>query len=31
MLMYWTCYEEDGKIYFYKDHYGRDKMILKEL
>lgn len=31
MLMYWTCYQEEGKIYFYKDVYGRDKMILKEL
>jgi murein L,D-transpeptidase YcbB/YkuD len=31
MLMYLTSYQEDGKIYFYKDVYGRDKMILKEL
>jgi len=31
MLMYWTCYQEEGKMYFYKDIYGRDKMILKEL
>jgi murein L,D-transpeptidase YcbB/YkuD len=27
MLMYWTCYEneDDGRIYFYRDVYGRDK------
>jgi len=33
MLMYWTCYENDidGRIYFYKDVYGRDKKILSEL
>jgi len=31
MLMYWTCLQEEGKMYFYKDVYGRDKMILKEL
>ena len=33
MLMYWTCYEndKDGRIYFYKDVYGRDKKILSEL
>jgi len=33
MLMYWTCYEnkEDGKMYFYKDIYDRDKTILSEL
>jgi len=33
MLMYWTCYENDldGRIYFYRDVYGRDKKILSEL
>lgn len=33
MLMYWTCYEfaEDGKMYFYRDIYGRDPKILNEL
>jgi len=33
LLMYWTCYEnhENGKMYFYKDVYNRDKVILDEL
>ena len=33
LLMYWTCYdnEETGKMYFYKDVYNRDKVILDEL
>ncbi len=33
MLMYWTCYENDtdGRIYFYRDVYGRDKKILSKL
>jgi len=33
MIMYWTCYEdrEEGKMYFYRDIYGRDKKILSEL
>lgn len=33
MLMYWTCYEnhENGKMYFYKDVYDRDRVILEEL
>jgi murein L,D-transpeptidase YcbB/YkuD len=33
MLMYWTCYEdeEEDKMYFYRDIYGRDKKILAEL
>ena len=33
MIMYWTCYENkiDGRIYFYRDVYGRDKKILSEL
>jgi murein L,D-transpeptidase YcbB/YkuD len=33
MLMYWTCYEneEDGRINFYRDVYGRDKKLLSEL
>jgi murein L,D-transpeptidase YcbB/YkuD len=33
MLMYWTCYEnrEEGKMYFYRDIYDRDKLVLKEL
>lgn len=33
MLMYWTCYDdlESGKLYFYKDVYGRDGVILEEL
>lgn len=33
LLMYWTCYEdeENGKMYFYKDVYNRDKVILEEL
>jgi len=33
MLMYWTCYENniDGRVYFYRDVYGRDKKILSEL
>ena len=30
MLMYWTCFMNEGQIYFYKDIYDRDKMILKE-
>jgi murein L,D-transpeptidase YcbB/YkuD len=33
LLMYWTCYEDEGngKMYFYKDVYNRDKVILEEL
>ncbi len=33
MLIYWTCYEaiNEQKMYFYKDVYGRDQAILKEL
>jgi len=31
MLMYWTFYENEGKMYFYRDTYGRDKRIIKEL
>jgi murein L,D-transpeptidase YcbB/YkuD len=33
MLMYWTCYEneDDGRIYFYRDVYGRDKKVLSKL
>ncbi len=33
MLMYWTCYESkrDGRMYFYRDIYGRDSKILHEL
>jgi murein L,D-transpeptidase YcbB/YkuD len=33
MLMYWTCYENniDGKMYFYRDVYGRDRKLLSEL
>jgi murein L,D-transpeptidase YcbB/YkuD len=32
-IMYWTCYEDitDGKMYFHRDVYGRDKMVLKML
>lgn len=33
MIMYWTCYvnRQDGKMYFFRDVYGRDKKILAEL
>lgn len=31
MIMYWTAYEEDGKLYFFEDIYERDKKVLKEL
>jgi murein L,D-transpeptidase YcbB/YkuD len=33
MLMYWTCYVNklDGRIYFFRDVYGRDKKVLAEL
>lgn len=33
MIMYWTCYsdENNNKIYFYRDIYGRDKALLSEL
>jgi hypothetical protein len=33
MIMYWTCYvdDQDGKIRFYRDVYGRDKKVLQEL
>ena len=33
LLMYWTCYEDLGnnKMYFYKDVYDRDRVILEEL
>jgi murein L,D-transpeptidase YcbB/YkuD len=31
--MYWTCFEdeEEDKMYFYRDIYGRDKKLLAEL
>ena len=32
MIMYWTCYvNTEGRIYFFRDIYGRDKKVLKEL
>jgi len=33
MIMYWTCYDKykSGKIYFYKDVYGRDELVLQKL
>jgi murein L,D-transpeptidase YcbB/YkuD len=33
MIMYWTCYENDidGKMYFFRDVYGRDRKILTDL
>jgi len=33
MLMYWTCYvnKTDGRMYFFRDVYGRDKKLLVQL
>ncbi len=33
LLMYWTCYDDENadKMYFYKDVYDRDRVILEEL
>jgi len=31
MLMYWTCYESNGKLFFFKDIYNRDAKILAAL
>ncbi len=32
MIMYWTCYvNTEGRIYFFRDIYGRDKKVLDEL
>jgi len=33
MIMYWTCYidNQDGKIHFFTEVYGRDKKVLHEL
>ena len=33
MIMYWTCYvdDQDGRIRFFRDVYGRDKKVLQEL
>lgn len=33
MIMYWTCYlnKIDGRMYFFRDVYGRDKKILAKL
>lgn len=31
MIMYWTCYEHNGQLFFRKDVYDRDKQILEAL
>lgn len=32
IVTYWTCYtDKNDQVYFFKDIYGRDKVILKEL
>jgi L,D-transpeptidase YcbB len=32
MITYWTCStDQNNKVFFFKDIYGRDKLILKEL
>jgi len=31
MLMYWTCYEREGQLFFRNDIYSRDEKILAEL
>ena len=32
IITYWTCFtDERNRIFFFKDIYGRDRLILKEL